>query len=324
MLLQIHKILLLIIACRGVAVDTTDESHYVGYYSPPNRDSPGYFAAYQEDSDTRNSKSSITVDEFKTNKAEPVGDASPEFKNLVNQKNAQAAYGSDDEKNNSTVRIKIPFNEGSLYTTGGSIGIIVFGLFLLFAGDSAVYPILFAMGAFFFAIVSFEILNYMQLNGISKIPDSNLNLTFLAVMGVSGIIGGALAICLVGLVAYIAGAVLGFVGALFFLEIPFTAAVPPTGRIAIIVLFVVLGIIIGHQVKKVIFAIASSVLGSFLIFTGIDYFVQTGFFSTLRALGHLQHVPMTLNSYLMVGGFVLVAIIGAEHSVKKSSYQRLK
>ncbi|KAI8902530.1 hypothetical protein BC833DRAFT_340493 [Globomyces pollinis-pini] len=218
----------------------------------------------------------------------------------------QKANSVVEPSKNST---NIPFQNDSKFTSVTSIFNLLMGLFLVFAGNRYFNVLTFAISSFLFAILSFEVLNLLILNGIANF-ESNLDLVYFVVMLIMGILGGVLFVIVRDAAPYLFSVNFGFLMGLIFLRLPFTASFSVMARITVLIGFLALGILSPFLLRKWIVTISSCLLGSYLFFTGLDYFIKSRFFSLHQAFGHAGYIPLNPASNWMLVGFFLLVLIG--------------
>jgi hypothetical protein len=153
---------------------------------------------------------------------------------------------------------------------------------------------------------------------------SNTTWIYVGVVAGSGLIGGGIFVCCVNIASFLFGAGLGAIIAVFFNTLPFIVGLNANVRIGIIAGWILLGIIFGYFVRKPLLILMTSFVGSYAMFCGIDFFLKSGFYSLLYKLrtGQASLIPWGLKLYLMAGGFLLVAIIGAVVQFRQDKKER--
>jgi hypothetical protein len=254
----------------------------------------------------------MSAQEFQSGKAEKLNQMSPSFRALIkNEDSADDTEVGDTapvEGNDAARKYGIPAN--SPYTIVAGVLLICTGAFMLFFGQKAFKPILFISGAYVFGVFTYALLNYLRTHKLVTM-ERNVPLIYFASIAGGALLGGGFFLCLWKIAAYLFGAALGFVVSVFFLSLPFTVSFNQTVRIVILVVFVVLGIILGGFFEKPILIISTATLGSYWLFAGGDVFLKTGFGSLVRAMRDRQPIQMRVGTWLMLSGFVLMSIIGS-------------
>jgi hypothetical protein len=175
-------------------------------------------------------------------------------------------------------------------------------------------------------LFAFGLLAVLQQRGTITLTSSNSGWIYAVSIIGAGAIGGGIFLCCFNIASYLFGAALGVVISIFFLSLPFTHGWSTTIRIVIIAVCGLLGIIIGHFIKKPLLIISTAVLGSYALFSGADYFIKTGFGSIIKAIRDKVPLQMTAGMWGMLAGFLVVAIIGSavqfrlEKNNQKSKY----
>ncbi len=131
------------------------------------------------------------------------------------------------------------------------------------------------------------------------------------ILVVSGLIGGGIFLLLWRIAPLLFGALLGLVIAAFVVNLPALSSASSPIRISVLVGLILIGALIGWAAQKPVLIISTAVMGSYLLFVGTDFFVKTGFGLLLYNLRKKAPITMNFPIGLMLGGFVLVAIIGA-------------
>jgi hypothetical protein len=111
----------------------------------------------------------------------------------------------------------------------------------------------------------------------------------------------------------VVGGLAGFIIANFILQFPFTSGFSSYGgRITIIIIFVLIGAIAAFFLAdSLVLIVATAIIGSFLIFSGLDYWVRSGFnLMFYRASMSLRFSSYSGYAWLMCLGFFIVALLG--------------
>ncbi|KAJ3365859.1 hypothetical protein HDU91_002066 [Kappamyces sp. JEL0680] len=223
-------------------------------------------------------------------------------------------------------RINFGFNSSGPYSLTGAIILLVSGAILVFWGYSSLDAMIFIIGFYVGAAVCLVVLNTLQANGTTHL--GNKDMIYLIAIGISGVIFGSVFVWLKKVGIILTGAALGFFGGSALLQVQAlsTVEIPGIGvqntRIIILVAFAILGALLAWKLEAPVLILATSVLGSFAIFLGVDYWVQSGFgVWVYRAIDYRSFAPLTTNGYYMLGGFLAVALIGCllQHSQAKKS-----
>jgi hypothetical protein len=253
----------------------------------------------------------MSAQEFQSGKAEKLNQMSPSFRALIkNEDSADDTEVGDATPVEGDASRKYGIPANSPYTIVAGVLLICTGAFMLFFGQKAFKPILFISGAYVFGVFTYALLNYLRTHKVVTM-ERNVPLIYFASIAGGALLGGGFFLCLWKIAAYLFGAALGFVVSVFFLSLPFTAGFNQTVRIVILVVFVVIGIVFGAFFEKPILIISTATLGSYWLFAGGDVFLKTGFGSLVRAMRDRQRIQMRVGTWLMLSGFVLMAIIGS-------------
>lgn len=226
---------------------------------------------------------------------------------------------TDGKGNTTTVGLNPLGNISSLVR---GIILVILGPLILFTGKKALKPILFISGAFIFGILT----AYIIAKSNPTLSQDNYTLS-LGITIASALVGGCIFLCLFAFSFLVFGALVGFLTSIFILQWGFATNLADSVRILIIVGFIIVGIFAAVLAKDYITMIATSVLGSFFLFSGIDEFFQTGFNSVTRSLINKEAVTYSTNTYLMLGGFLLLSALGVGFQFyqnrKKAGYDKV-
>jgi hypothetical protein len=259
----------------------------------------------------------ITAEEFQSSKAEQLNQMSPSFRALVQKATEdQVVKIPQSENDNGTKSIQDDISKhyglpkNSPYGTVAGILLICTGAFILFFGQKAFKPILFFCGFYAFGVFTYALLNYLRTHGTINIENNVGVIYFFAILG-GGLLGGGFFLCLWKIGPFLFGGLLGAVVGLIFLELPFTTTFSRTIRIVILGVLIFIGIVLAGFFEKSILIVSTAVLGSYWFFCGGDVFLKTGFGSLVAAVSDKQKITMTVGTWLMMVGFILMSIIGS-------------
>ncbi|KAI8905968.1 hypothetical protein EDD86DRAFT_174959, partial [Gorgonomyces haynaldii] len=189
-----------------------------------------------------------------------------------------------------------------------AILLIVSGVLFTFWGYRSFKGVLFIIGFFILAYTAFIVLNSLEQQN-PTIYGSNRVVIYIAVPVVAGLIGGFILKALFKVGVFITGAYLGFL--LSNIVLGFIQDASPNARLGTQIGLALVGGLVALWMEKPILIVATSVIGAFDIAVGVDYWVQSGFtdvFGVLKSTGHLP--ALSQNTYIMLGGFVIVALLG--------------
>ena len=149
-----------------------------------------------------------------------------------------------------------------------------------------------------------------------QLSESTSGWVMIGTIAVGGALGGVLFMSLFSLAAFLLGAAGGLAGGFTVVTLPFAANWGSTVKLIVVVAFVVLGFGVAYLVKKPLLIISTAVIGSFAVFSGIDYFTQTGFGSLL--VNDKSRVEFNNGKKLsnqgfigMMAGYAVVAMVSA-------------
>ncbi len=205
------------------------------------------------------------------------------------------------------------FNSTSAYTLTGAILLLVTGSIMTFYGYHILPVILFLVGFYLSGLGTLTVLNTLQARGISNF-EQNRDLIYLITILLVGILGGMLLLWLKKVGILLIGGCLGFLLGSSLLQIEALASIglnTDTSRILVLVIFAILGMILVSFFEVYILIGSTSVQGSFAIFVGLDFWIQSGFGQWFyRAVSHGQFDPFSTKTYLVLAGFVGLSIVG--------------
>lgn len=149
-------------------------------------------------------------------------------------------------------------------------------------------------------------------------PDygSNTATILLVVSIVVGLLAGALLSCCFFLAVYLLGALLGYLAALWFLSWSDNGVIQSNwGRAILIICCVVVGVVLMAFLERPMIVIATSFIGSFLIFFGVDLYVQTGFTTAVASFLQARNLDTLIQSSSgvrgMLGGTLALTVVSA-------------
>ncbi|KAJ1500242.1 hypothetical protein HMI55_002905 [Coelomomyces lativittatus] len=189
-----------------------------------------------------------------------------------------------------------------------SIISMVSGILLLFGGHRFFRLSLALVVGFFFAWLGVFILNSIQIEISPKV--------FWGTSVGLFILGVILAFVLLKLALLIAGMVAGFFLGNFILSLGLTKVFNKDFHRQLFVYIFAFGFgILVFLFEKYIFTCIVPFIGSYLLFLGIDHFVQSNFSLVFQSIvlyftQNENHFSITTNTALMLAGFLITALLG--------------
>ncbi|KAG2196159.1 hypothetical protein INT46_007811 [Mucor plumbeus] len=219
-----------------------------------------------------------------------------------------AAPIGDVSENGATIN----FAGHSVTVHGIVFSVILFitGGYLCFLGGVYQKFTMFIVGFYCGANIAYVILTNAKAD-----YGSNTDTILLVVSIVVGILAGGLLCCCFFLAVYLLGALLGYMFALWLLSWVTNGLIQTNwGRAILIVCFIIAGIVLMAFLERPMFIIATSFIGSFAIFCGIDVYVKSGFLEMVNQMLHAKSVDAatTASSALrgMLGGCLGLTLVG--------------
>ncbi|KAJ3063315.1 hypothetical protein HDU98_000871 [Podochytrium sp. JEL0797] len=212
-------------------------------------------------------------------------------------------------------------NKLTAYTAVWGGVMIASGIALVFFGHKLYRPLLFLGGFYFFAGLTFVIMQNIEVSRQELFH--NRDLVYFICCIVFGLIGGGLAVFFWKLAFFVIGAGLGYALALIVLTALSGVFTNNVARYVLIAAFcLIFGFLIFWLETPLLIA-ATAVGGSYIAFMGIDVFARTGFVEISQDIltGQSIHADITTKWAWMLAGCVLVALLGAGfqiHQVKQS------
>ncbi|KAJ3063314.1 hypothetical protein HDU98_000870 [Podochytrium sp. JEL0797] len=201
------------------------------------------------------------------------------------------------------------------YTAVWGAVMIASGLALVFFGHKLYRPLLFLGGFYFFAGLTFVIMQNIEVSRQELF--ANRDLIYFICCIVFGLIGGALAVFFWQLAFFVIGAGLGYAIALLVLTALSGVFTNNTARYILIGVFcLVFGFLVFWLETPILIA-ATAVGGSYIAFMGLDVFVHTGFVEISQdiLMGQSVNVDTTSKWVWMLAGCVLMALLGAAFQI---------
>ncbi|KAI8842735.1 hypothetical protein BJ741DRAFT_591734 [Chytriomyces cf. hyalinus JEL632] len=193
--------------------------------------------------------------------------------------------------------------------TGVVAGVLILlGLALVFAGNQVFKPILFASGFITFFLLGLTVVTAID---ASREPKLEVWVYFL-VCGIAGILGGFLFTALWKFGLFFIGAALGFcLAALIAIALQNVWTNTTTKYIFFGIMAIIGGIAILFREKELL-VLATSFIGSYTVFIGLDVFVRVGFASGAIGLakGNVADFVKNNNWIYMLIGCVVLALLG--------------
>ncbi|KAI9316433.1 hypothetical protein BX666DRAFT_1878349 [Dichotomocladium elegans] len=211
--------------------------------------------------------------------------------------------------------IELPISGHTVAVHGVVLSILLFvsGAYLCFLGGVHQKTTMFLVGFYIGSNVA-----YVVLVNARDDYGSNTSTILLVVSLVAGVLVGAIMSCCFFIAIYLLGALLGYLAALWFLSWnPGGVITSNWGRAVLIVCFVIAGVILMAIFERAMVVIATSFIGSFAIFVGIDLYLQTGLaaavasFLNTRSLSAIADAVQSASGPLrgMLGGTLGLAIL---------------
>ncbi|KAI9320830.1 hypothetical protein BX666DRAFT_1911677 [Dichotomocladium elegans] len=198
--------------------------------------------------------------------------------------------------------IEIPIAGHTVSVHGVILSIILFiaGAYLCFLGGVHQKFTMFIVGFFVGSNVA-----YIVLVNAKEDYGSNSETILLVVSVVVGLLAGLLLSCCFFLAVYLLGGVLGYLAALWFLSWSDNGVIQSNwGRAILIICCVIVGIVLIAFFERTMVVIATSFIGSFFVFFGIDLYVQTGFTTAVSSFLHARNFDTLAESSPGVRGML--------------------
>ncbi|KAI9495969.1 hypothetical protein BDB00DRAFT_759218, partial [Zychaea mexicana] len=181
-----------------------------------------------------------------------------------------------------------------------SIILFVAGAYLCFVGGVHQHFTMFIVGFLVGANVA-----YIILSNAKQDYGENTETILLVVSVIVGVLAGAILSCCFFLAVYLLGALLGYLVALWLLAWDDGGLITSNwGRAILIVCFVVVGIVLVAFFERPIIVVATAFVGSFLVFFGVDLYVQTGFTDAVASFLHARDADVLIQSTPGVRGML--------------------
>lgn len=146
---------------------------------------------------------------------------------------------------------------------------------------------------------------YIVLKNAKQDYGSNQDTILLVVCVVVGLLAGGLLSCCFFLAVYLLGALLGYMAALWFLSWSDNGVIQSNwGRAILIICCIVVGVILIAIFERAMIVVATAFVGAFVIFIGIDLYVQTGFTSAVSAFLQARNTDILIHSSSAVRGML--------------------
>jgi hypothetical protein len=145
-------------------------------------------------------------------------------------------------------------------------------------------------------------------------------IVYYILVSIGGLLGGSVFVCLQSIAPYFFGGSLGYYFALFLLSITNAQTLNQTLQTLIIVVIVFLAVAITASHERNVLILGTAFVGSYALFSSIDYFVVSGFHSIIFTFARKLPITFTTPLYVMIGGFIAVVIIGTIIQFKTIDY----
>ncbi|RKP20428.1 hypothetical protein ROZALSC1DRAFT_21401 [Rozella allomycis CSF55] len=200
--------------------------------------------------------------------------------------------------------ITLPNLEFNGYSAFSGAALIASGLLFLFFGIKLFKPILGMSGFFSFAIIAYALLgNYNVTFG------DQTQLAYFGICIAAGIVGALLSIFLWRLGLALCGGLGGLCLALFILSFNISYFQEQNPRFIFIGVITLIGFILPLFFEKQVIIIATSLIGSFGLLTGIDVFVKLGFYQVVTAfMSQTSPYNFDQKTYIMLGSFAALTL----------------
>ncbi|KAI7850987.1 hypothetical protein BDC45DRAFT_467766 [Circinella umbellata] len=203
--------------------------------------------------------------------------------------NALPLVARDPLSEQNTITFDVAGHSVSVHAVVLSIILFVAGAYLCFVGGVHQHFTMFIVGFLVGANVA-----YIVLSNAKQDYGENTQTILLVVSIIAGVLVGAILSCCFFLAVYLLGGVLGYLLALWLLAWDDGGLITTSwGRAILIIVFVIVGIVLIAFFERTIIVIATAFIGSFLVFFGIDLYVQTGFTDAVASFLHARD-PDTL------------------------------
>lgn len=206
----------------------------------------------------------------------------------------------DESTSPTTSYIRATTPAGSIF----AVVLMVTGLAFTFFGRRLLKLAMFMAGFYVGAVIAF-----VACNAITPQPAEWIYFVSACIAGV--LIGSfVMAIYKLGLV--LIGSLFGFTFAMYILSLKSGGLISSeTWRIVFIVLMTVLGGVAIFFLEKIVIILATAFNGSYLVFSGIDYFAKTGFNQALEAFITTKNTYVLTDAVAgMLGGVGALFVIG--------------
>ncbi|KAJ3206599.1 hypothetical protein HDU82_004415 [Entophlyctis luteolus] len=200
---------------------------------------------------------------------------------------------------------------------------ILSGIVFLGFGHRLFKPILFLGGFYFFAVLAFCVLQ----NVSYKLQLSISEYVYLAVCLIFGVLGGLLLMCVWKVGFFFLGALSGYFVANLLLVALHTVITSSLARWIILIVFTVAFGMLVLWFELPVLIVATSFIGSYILFIGIDVFAQTDFLTiTLTIVSSWSVDTSTLSGHwvYMLAGCIVVALLGMAfqfHQVRRNGWK---
>lgn len=192
-----------------------------------------------------------------------------------------------------------------------SVVLFISGLYLCFVGGVYQNFTMFIVGFYLGSTVAMIVLTNVQ----EKLG-TNGDTILLVVSIIVGILTGGLLCCCFFLAVYMLGILLGLAAASWLLSWSTNGLIQSEwGRAILFVCFAIAGLLLMVFFERLMFVIATSFIGSFAIFLGIDVYAKTGLLELVQSMYRARSLDLVIEATPqlrgMLGGVLGLTIVGA-------------
>ena len=193
------------------------------------------------------------------------------------------------------------------YTGTTAVLLILGGVSFVLFGIRLMKPTLGVTGFLFFSGLAFTVLGRLQV----QFGDQTELIYFAICLG-AGLVGGAITVFLWRLGLALLGGLGGFSLSMFVLSFnPSVLMTNETYRFAFIGTLALIGALLPTFFEKAVIIVSTSIVGSFMLLLGVDFFAQAGFVRILpSSLADAKNYQFTNTTWGFIGSFAVVALLG--------------
>ncbi len=256
-------------------------------------------------------------------------DSDDNSKSMVNKGtgNAGAAVTSAAARANSKLpdldyhtaisKIELASHESAIIAC---IGIAV-GALLCFAGQAYFKVFLGLVGLCFGGLVGLRLLGIVAY--FDLLPNSNAKLWAYGFVISIGLIGASLCLCLWNTGIFVAAATAGYFGTSVIIAFPVIEPVANTvNRHTLLVIGVIGALVLAWYFRTLVVAVASSVIGAFILSIAVDMFLKTGFKEDIYNMAVEQHPEIPTKDSPAYGMYVMYVLLVAAGVVCQILFMR--